>query len=288
METVSRRSFVAMAAAPALLAAQSGQGRSPNNKVVLGLIGAGGRGSTFGANFAVVENTEFKYVCEVNDQRGAQSSRKWRHPRRLRPERVVDMRRVFDDKDVDGVVVATPEHWHALATVWACQAGKDVYVEKSPSLSVWEGRKMIEASRKYKRIVQVGFENRSGPYSATARDYIKSGKLGKIRLVKVYNLLPAAAARGKRIRLRRFRRASTGTCFRVRRRNGRSRSRGCTVLGKLLGLQRRRTLRRCQPPTRPGAHGAWRSASSEIGLLHGRAIRLRRPPRNARPPGNHL
>jgi predicted dehydrogenase len=74
--------------------------------------------------------------------------------------------------------------------VWACQAGKDVYVEKSPSLSVWEGRKMIEASQKYKRIVQVGFENRSGPYAATAREYIKSGKLGKIRLVKVYNLLP--------------------------------------------------------------------------------------------------
>ena len=110
--------------------------------------------------------------------------------RGVRPKRVTDMRRVFDDKDVDGVVIATPEHWHALATVWACQAGKDVYVEKCPSLSIWEGRKMIEASRKYNRIVQVRFENRSGPYSATARDYIKSGKLGKIRLVKVYNLLP--------------------------------------------------------------------------------------------------
>ena len=89
------------------------------------------------------------------------------------------MRRVFDDKDVDGVVVATPEHWHALATVWACQAGKDVYVEKCPSLTIWEGRKMIEAARKYKRIVQVGFENRSGPYSATARDYIQVRQAGK-------------------------------------------------------------------------------------------------------------
>jgi Oxidoreductase family, NAD-binding Rossmann fold len=65
----------------------------------------------------------------------------------------------FDDKDIDGVVVATPEHWHALSTVWVCQAGKDVYVEKCRSLSVWEGRKMIEASRKYKRILQVGFES---------------------------------------------------------------------------------------------------------------------------------
>ncbi len=176
--------------APAALAAQSTQPRSANSKVVLGLIGAGGRGTVLGNNFAVTENTEFKYVCEVNDEKGEALLKKLEEIRGVRPKRVVDMRRVLDDKDVDGVVVATPEHWHALATVWACQAGKDVYVEKCPSLSVWEGRKMIEASQKYKRIVQVGFENRSGPYSATARDYIKSGKLGKIRLVKVYNLLP--------------------------------------------------------------------------------------------------
>jgi predicted dehydrogenase len=184
----SRRKF--LAGAPAIFSAVVGRAQSPNNKVVLALIGAGGRGSALGANFAVVENTEFKSICEVNDQRGAQIIDKINSIRGKRPERVTDMRRVFDDKDVDGVVVATPEHWHALATVWACQAGKDVYVEKSPSLSVWEGRKMIEASRKYKRIVQVGFENRSGPYATTARDYINSGKLGKIRLVKVYNLLP--------------------------------------------------------------------------------------------------
>jgi predicted dehydrogenase len=171
-----------------MFAAQPGQ--SANDKVILALIGAGGRGSTLAGNLAKVENTEFKYICDVNDGRGAEATKLLTEVRGISPRRVVDMRRVFDDKDVDGVVVATPEHWHALATVWACQAGKDVYVEKSPSLTVWEGRKMIEASRKYKRIVQVGFENRSAPYAATARDYIQSGKLGKIRLVKVYNLLP--------------------------------------------------------------------------------------------------
>ncbi|MGD0773387.1 MAG: Gfo/Idh/MocA family oxidoreductase [Candidatus Solibacter sp.] len=189
METVSRRKFVALAGAPAMFVAQSGRAQSPNDKVVLALIGAGGRGSTLGGNLAKVENTEFKYICDVNDQRGLEVTKTIEAIRGVRPQRVIDMRRVFDDKDVDGVVVATPEHWHALATVWACQANKDVYVEKSPSLTVWEGRKMIEAAHKYKRVVQVGFENRSGPYSATARDYIKAGKLGKIRLVKVYNLL---------------------------------------------------------------------------------------------------
>ena len=87
MENVSRRSFVAMAGAPALLAAQSGQGRSPNSKVVLGLIGAGGRGSVLGGNFAKVENAEFKYVCEVNDQKGAQVIKKMEAIRGVAPQR---------------------------------------------------------------------------------------------------------------------------------------------------------------------------------------------------------
>src|SRR5436190_17027558 len=187
MQPVSRRRFVSMTGAP-MFAAQSGKPQSPNNKVVLGLIGAGGRGSALGANFAKVENTEFKYICEVNDQRGMEITKKLEEIRGIAPKRVTDMRRVFEDKDVDGVVVATPEHWHALATVWACQAGKDVYVEKNPSMSIWEGRKMIEAARKYNRIVQVGFQNRSGPYAASAREYIASGKLGRIVHVKVYNM----------------------------------------------------------------------------------------------------
>jgi predicted dehydrogenase len=99
------------------------------------------------------------------------------------------MKEVFNDKDINAVWISTPEHWHALATVWACQAGKDVYVEKNPTVSVWEGRKMVEAAKKYNRIVQVGFQNRSAPYAFSARDYIKSGKLGQIVHVKSYNML---------------------------------------------------------------------------------------------------
>jgi predicted dehydrogenase len=100
------------------------------------------------------------------------------------------MRRVFDDKDVHGVVIATPEQWHALGTVWACQAGKDVYVEKCISRHVEESRKMVEAARKYKRIVQAGTQHRSGPYSVAARQYIRDGKLGEVFYVKVCNILP--------------------------------------------------------------------------------------------------
>ncbi len=99
------------------------------------------------------------------------------------------MKEVFDDRDVDAVWISTPDHWHALATIWACQAGKDVYVEKTPSHCIWEGRKMIEAAKKYKQIVQAGFQNRSGAYNASARDYIQSGKLGQVVHIRIYNLL---------------------------------------------------------------------------------------------------
>ncbi len=81
------------------------------------------------------------------------------------PKLVQDFRRVLDDKSVDAVVIATPDHWHSLATIWACQAGKDVYVEKPLSHNPWEGRKAVEAARKYQRIVQLGTQSRSAPVS---------------------------------------------------------------------------------------------------------------------------
>lgn len=84
---------------------------------------------------------------------------------------------------MDAVCIATCDHWHGLATVWACQAGKDVYVEKPTSHNIWEGRVMVEAARKYDRIVQVGTQNRTAPYVQAARDYIASGKLGDIPLI---------------------------------------------------------------------------------------------------------
>lgn len=99
------------------------------------------------------------------------------------------MRIVFDDDEVDGVIIATPVHWHALATIWACQAGKDVYVEKNITLNIREGQKMIEAAMKYERIVQCGTQNRSADYVLSARDFIQSGQLGKIVAVNVMDLL---------------------------------------------------------------------------------------------------
>jgi hypothetical protein len=159
--------------------------KSPNDKVVLAIIGSGGRGSGVIMGLANQPNVEVEYICDPNRSRGADLVTNLEKKQGRAPKRVEDMRRVFEDKNVDGVLVSTPEHWHALATVWACQAGKDVYVEKNISMTPWEGRKMVEAARKYKRIVQCGTQNRSAPYGFSAREFIQSGKLGRVVHVKV-------------------------------------------------------------------------------------------------------
>lgn len=164
--------------------------KNANDKVILALIGAGSYGTYLileAANSGA--NIRIKYVCDVDDTRGGRAISELEKIQGFRPIAVRDMRKVFDDKEVDGVFIATPEHWHALATIWACQAGKDVYVEKTVSNSIFEGQQMIKAAMKYERIVQCGTQNRSADYALTARDYIKSGELGDIVSVHVRELL---------------------------------------------------------------------------------------------------
>ena len=164
--------------------------KGANDKITLALIGAGGRGLDTIVNCCKInENVTIKTVCDVNSTKLAKAAALVEKELGRRPTAVADMKQILNDKDVDAVWVSTQEHWHALATVWACQAGKDVYVEKNPTINIWEGRKMVEAAAKYKRIVSVGFQNRSAPYGFSAREYIKSGKLGKIVTVKCYNML---------------------------------------------------------------------------------------------------
>jgi len=201
MEEINRRQFLngsfrgaaGVSLGAVAMSLLPGRVLGANDKVVLALIGAGGRGTALIQGMAKLKNVETKYICEVDDNRGGAAVKKVAEIQGYAPKRVVDMREVFDDKDVDGVVIATPEHWHALATILACQGGKDVFVEKNISLSIWEGRKMLEAARKYNRIVQCGTQNRSAAYGFSARDYIESGKLGKVVHVKVYNMLPGRA-----------------------------------------------------------------------------------------------
>lgn len=161
-----------------------------NDTIVLAIVGSGLRGpDTIISTCKLNANVRIKTVCDVNDLKAGKAINAIEKALGYKPKRSWEMKEVFDDKDIDAVWISTPEHWHSLATVWACQAGKDVYVEKNPSISIWEGRKMIEAAEKYNRIVQVGFQNRSAPYAFSAREYIKSGKLGKVVTVKCYNML---------------------------------------------------------------------------------------------------
>ncbi len=142
--------------------------------------GVGGRGHQLIPRWREVPGVRIVALCDVDQaflDREAQ-------PFKERGEAVathVDLRRVLDDKTIDAVVIATPNHWHALATVWACQAGKDVYVEKPFSYNLWEGRQMVAAARKYGRMVQVGTQNRSSTLLRQAFEYLRSGQVGPIR-----------------------------------------------------------------------------------------------------------
>ena len=167
--------------------------KGANDKIVLALIGAGGRGvPTIISCCKVNTGVEIKTVCDVDDTRSSFAVSEIEKQLGYRPATTRYMKEIMDDRDIDAVWIATPDHWHALATIWACQAGKDVYVEKTPSLCIWEGRKMIEAARRYRQIVQAGYQNRSGAYLAKARDLIQSGKLGQVVHIRIFNLLPGS------------------------------------------------------------------------------------------------
>src|SRR5205823_629725 len=129
---------------------------------------------------------EIAYLCDpdLNVAAKALDALPARHKRR--PKVVQDLRDVFADKNVDAVVVAAPDHWHALATVWACQAGKHVYVEKPVSHNLVEGRRMVEAARKYRRVVQAGMQRRSAPHFQSAAEFVRSGKLGKVPFARTW------------------------------------------------------------------------------------------------------
>jgi predicted dehydrogenase len=190
MPTANRRTFLktslgSLAGLSAL--SYSRAAASPNDKVVLALIGigstvpgsVGGRGRQLLRPFGGFKDVEIAYLCDIdsNFYPFGQKILAGQGRREARVEK--DLRRVLQDKDIDAVVVATPDHWHALATIWACQAGKHVYVEKPASHNVVEGRRMVEAARKYNRVVQLGTQSRSSASLARAAELVRSGKLGK-------------------------------------------------------------------------------------------------------------
>jgi predicted dehydrogenase len=197
MNGISRRTFVQQtslgAAGAALLGglvvARSGRAAAASEKVRVGLIGCGGMGKGDLATFFLNPEVECPVVCDVDDKMLAEAVALVQEKRGSKPETVKDFRRVIDRKDVDVLLVATPDHWHALPTVLGCQAGKDVYVEKPLATTIAEGRAMMTAAKENKRIVQMGAQRRSSPGYAEAVEFVRSGKLGKVGLVRAWAYL---------------------------------------------------------------------------------------------------
>ncbi|UCH33138.1 MAG: Gfo/Idh/MocA family oxidoreductase [Armatimonadota bacterium] len=153
-----------------------------NDRIVMGLIGCGGQGVANMSFFLGNPDVEFAAVCDVDKERAAQTADG-------AGEKVTaysDFRELLERKDIDAVIVATPDHWHALPTILACEAGKDVYVEKPLAASIAEGRAMVNAARRYERVVQGGTQQRSGAHFQRAAEIVRSGLLGKVSLCRTW------------------------------------------------------------------------------------------------------
>lgn len=152
---------------------------SPNEAIQLGIIGLGSKAGGHIRQLLGMKGVRIVALCDVDPANLAKGTKLLKE-KGFKAKEYVDMRHLLDDASVDAVLIITPNHWHALATIWACQAGKDVYIEKPVSHNLWEGQKMVEAARKYGRMVQAGTQNRSDSGLLSAIEYLREGHLGKV------------------------------------------------------------------------------------------------------------
>jgi predicted dehydrogenase len=192
MKDIDRRSFLkdsasTVAAAAATPSIWRGTAKaSPNDTVQVAVVGIRNRGKAHLQNFCGMSNVNVAALCDVDERLFPESVAQVEKASGKRPKTFVDFRQLLEDKSIDAVSLATPDHWHALQTIWACQAGKDVYVEKPVSWCVEEGRRAVQAARKYNRIVQTGSQYRSNTMTQEAMRFIHEGKLGKIYMIKTF------------------------------------------------------------------------------------------------------
>ncbi|HEV3260204.1 MAG TPA: Gfo/Idh/MocA family oxidoreductase [Gemmataceae bacterium] len=185
MSHVSRRDFTKQAAlAGVATALSSARVHGANDRIRLGFIGLGNRGDQVLDAFLAHKDADVAAVCDLYQPYLDFASKKiGTHPKQYQ-----DYRAVLDRKDLDAVVICSPDHWHALQTIHSCQAGKDIYVEKPLSLCVAEGRKMVEAARQAKRVTQVGLMRRSAGFCKEAADFIRGGGIGKVTVVRAFHI----------------------------------------------------------------------------------------------------
>ena len=179
---MNRRTFIQSSA----IAMASGMtARGANDRVNVAVIGLRGRGRDHITCYSKLPEARVAAVCDIDQAQIERAVQFTEQTTGAKPQKTYpDIRKLLDDKDIDAVSIATCNHWHALATIWACQAGKDVYVEKPASHEIWEGRKMVEAARKYNRIVQVGLQSRTTAHKIRAIQMLHDGVIGKLYLAK--------------------------------------------------------------------------------------------------------
>jgi predicted dehydrogenase len=209
MKGISRREFLEHASLIAAAAAALGTSSyaeeqptpvkkvGPNDRLHVACIGFNGQGKSHIRQFASLPDTLVTHVCDVDSRLADQGIKLAAERQQREPVFVQDLRRIMEDKSIDIVSIATPNHWHALAAIWAIQAGKDVYVEKPVSHNVWEGRRIVDFARKHNRIVQTGTQSRSNLGMRQTIDYVQSGKIGKVTLAYglCYKLRPSIGPR---------------------------------------------------------------------------------------------
>jgi predicted dehydrogenase len=181
---MNRRHFLPTFAA----AVSSRRAAGANDQINVAIIGVRGRGRALAGEFAKEPDASVEYLVDVDDRVIPAAADAVEKAGRKRPKSLRDMRRVFEDKSIDAIVIATPDHWHAPAAIMACDAGKDVYVEKPCSHNIREGRLIVEAARRNKRVVQHGTQGRSRPITRKAIEFVHSGKLGKVLMAKAWNV----------------------------------------------------------------------------------------------------
>jgi predicted dehydrogenase len=192
-----RRGFLKHAAAGGIAATfaisgtrASGRVLGANNRVRIAVAGINGRGQAHITAYGEMRDVEVAYLVDPDSRLFASRSAAVQKLAGNTPQCVQDFRRVLDDQTLDAVSIVTPNHWHALLAIWACQAGKDVHVEKPCSHTIAEGRRIVEAARKYDRIVQHGTQRRSDPRFIRLTTDVRNGRFGKLLLACVYTNRP--------------------------------------------------------------------------------------------------
>jgi predicted dehydrogenase len=187
MSRLTRREFITHSVAVGAglaMAAPASRALGANDDIRLAVVGVGGQGGGHLRLFSRIEGVRVVAICDADQAHldGQAASFEKEHGVKLKTYK--NVRELLDDKEIDVITSATPNHWHALVTIWACQAGKDVYIEKPVSHEIWEGRKMVEAARKYNRIVQAGTQKRSSAAHKAAFEWIRQGNIGAIKWVR--------------------------------------------------------------------------------------------------------